>query len=322
MNKLKFLHFISVIVFFVAVIVPLSSAHNNSAKWNRERADYESSGLEAYPPKITSGPANGLTMHGERGVLDDGTIVTEEWVPYKPKNFHYIRISIIATGYGEVAFELKGYRRDYAIGHWTSEPIKKAVNEYYVYQIEEPNNVDVANIQPTTEPTTVNVSAYGKAYTRSVRVTTYGSKQEAKSVQASTSGVSVGVVTGTSSFWKWTAGITVPVPAEGHLHYTGEYSFTVNDYKLGYSANNTGFPAYGTYEAKVADINPIDYVDWMIKKPGGEWKLVERDEVNGGKSSSFSYSLDSTLGTYEVYVWIYFENDDSTTSYSHKFTVY
>ncbi len=100
-----------------------------------------------------------------------------------------------------------------------------------------------------------------------------------------------------------------------------DYEFSIDFIELGYSATSSSLLAYGTYEAKVVDINPIREVYWMIKKPGGEWQEALHDEVNGGKSSSLSYSLDSTLGTYEVYVWIFFE-DDSMTSYSRKFKVF
>lgn len=243
MNRLKFLIIILVIVFFVAVIIQLrldvdsfmSYAYKALGKdWDEAISDYESAGLEASAPVIISTPINDLTMHGERGVLDDGTIIEEKWEPYKPDGYHYITISIKATGYGEVVFELNGHTKDYPIGNWKSEPIEKAVNEYYEFEIEEPNSVDVANIQPTT----VNVSATGKVLTRSVRLTTYGSMQEELRVQASTSGVGVTFGTGKSSFWEWTPGITTTVPAEGYLHYNGKYSITTNDYKVRYSENN------------------------------------------------------------------------------------
>ena len=289
MNKLKFLIFISVIVFFVAVIAPLRLESvfviylpNDIFyhEWDEVRADYEAEGLEVSKPFLRVVPGNDMTMHGERAVLD-GKIVHEKWVPYKPRRYHYVRISTIATGYGEVAFNINDYTKDYPVGHWTSEPIKKAVDEIFQYERKEGNNVDVANIQPTT----VNVSAKGKAYARSVRVTTYGSKSEAKGAQASTSGVGVTFVTGTSSLWKWSHGITRPIPVEGYLHYNTNYSITVNDYKVGYSENNTGFPTYGTYEAEYVEIIPIiKEVWWMIKKPSGKWKTVKVDKVKGGKS--------------------------------------
>lgn len=88
----------------------------------------------------------------------------------------------------------------------------------------------------------------------------------------------------------------------------------------GYFENNTGFPAYGTYEAKVVETQPIKKVKWSIKKPGGELEEVETDDVNGGKTSSFSYSLDSTHGKYEVKAEVHFETN--ATTYKSSFTVY
>ena len=88
----------------------------------------------------------------------------------------------------------------------------------------------------------------------------------------------------------------------------------------GYFENNTGFPAYGTYEAKVVESNPIKKVEWSIKEPGKEWKTVKTDKVNGGKSSSLSYSLDSTFGKYEVRAEVHFETN--ATTYTSEFTVY
>ena len=243
MNRLKFLISILVIVFFVAVIIQLrldvdsfmSYAYEALGKdWDEAISDYESAGLYASAPVINSTPIKDLIMHGERGVLDDGTIIEEKWVPYKPESYHYITISIEATGYGEVTFELNGHTKDYPIGNWKSEPIEKAVEELYQFRIKEPNNVNVANIQATT----IKVSATGKAITGSSSVTTYGSKKEDLRFQASTSGEGATVVAGKSSFLKWTPGITLTVPAEGYLHYNGEYSITTNDYKAGYSENN------------------------------------------------------------------------------------
>lgn len=458
----------------------------------------------ASAPEITSNPANDSTLHGERGVWDDGTIFEEKWVPFKPNDTHEISISITATGYGEVAFVLNGERMDYDIGHWVSEPIEKAVEERFVFKITESNNVDVANIQPTT----VNVSGTGSASTRSVSLVTYGSKSEMKGAQASNTGVGINWVEGETSFWKWDYGITTPVPAEP---YNGSYSITTNDYmpplayslrcpsyvlkgedfearfeinrsyewikwyykspsetglgtlglpttlvpkdypkildcpfvmssgtiwgeyvitavakvastgeevsdscsftlveegiffnkdtfiegknetldimvickdlylaqlyiggnlvhdttyangthvvyldevigssysvgnhslmisgykgqnmfthddsitviaSPGYSENSTSLSAYGTYEAEVVESNPIKEVKWSIKKPGGEWKEVKRDKVNGGYSSSLSYSLDSTTGTYEVKAEVHFYTNGST--HTSSFTV-
>lgn len=90
-------------------------------------------------------------------------------------------------------------------------------------------------------------------------------------------------------------------------------------YISGYFENNTSIAAYGTYAAKVVEINPIKEVKWSIKKPGGEWEEDEPDKVKGGKTSSWSYTVDSTSGTYEVKAEVHFETN--ATTYTSEFTV-
>ncbi len=87
-------------------------------------------------------------MVGERIVNSAGEIVAEEWTPHKPEGYHYITLRLIATGYGDVSFELKGQTRDYPIGNWMSEPIRKAEREVFSIRIKERNNVINKSIDP------------------------------------------------------------------------------------------------------------------------------------------------------------------------------
>ncbi len=92
--------------------------------------------------------------------------------------------------------------------------------------------------------------------------------------------------------------------------------------KLGYFAKSTSVRAYGKYEAKVVESEPIKEVYWYIQRPGGGWQGVKHDEVNGGYSSSFSYSLDSTSGTYYVHALVYLDRQDGKIiNYFSSFTV-
>ncbi len=202
--------------------------------WEENRADMESSGLYASKPVIQTTPMNGLNMHGERTITDPNLpvsfILSESWTPYKPENYHYLKISISATGYGEVAFTLNGETEDFSIGHWTSEPIQKAEREVYTFRRKKPNGVvnpnlpayDAAQISPTT----VSIYATGKATTQSRRIVTYGSEQSAITAQAGSSGAGIGFIIGESSYWKWEAGIPRDVDADP---YNGSYSVTIND---------------------------------------------------------------------------------------------
>ncbi len=341
MNKLKFLLFISVIVFFVAVIVPLRlEAYcfiylpNDflDREWNEARSDYESAGLYASKPVIRQTPFDGMKMHGERVVNDNSTIVTEKWVPYKPEGYHYITISIIATGYGEVSFELNGQTQDLSIGNWTSEPIKKAVRELYQFKIKEANNVintsvpdfNVAHIQPTK----VDVSATGKALTRSQRVTTYGSRQEARSIQASSSGVGFGFVIGTSSYWKWTAGITRTVPADS---YNGSYSIETNDTawsQIYYNSiftdgNQSTFVSGETVRLHLKTEGRYRRVDWYISTPDdirngfvpSYWEATESYRlISNNGYTNIDFTCPGETGTYEVTVVIV--NQDKTVDHA------
>ena len=202
--------------------------------WEENRADMESSGLYASKPVIQTTPMNGLNMHGERTITDSdlpvSLILSELWTPYKPENYHYIKISIVASGYGEVAFILNGESEDFSIGRWTSEPLQKAERMVYTFTIKVPNGVVNPNLPDydadQISPITVSISATGSAETRSRRITTYGSEQTALSAQAGTSGAGIGFVIGESSYWKWAAGITRSVDADP---YNGSYSVTIND---------------------------------------------------------------------------------------------
>ena len=343
MNKIKFRLFISVIVFIVAVALPLSleavvlfwlpndqlSEWERRARWEVERSDYESSGLYASKPVIMQTPFNDLKMHGERVVTDGNLIVTEKWVPYKPEGYHYISISIKATGYGEVAFELKGETRDFSIGHWTSEPIQKAINELYQFRIKEPNNVINSSIRSDRvghiQPTKVKVTATGKALTRSRRVTTYGSKQEAVTAQASLTGVSAGVVIGTSSYWKWEAGITRPVPVKPP--YEGSYSIEISDTAWSQIYYNTIFTAgdrstFVSGETVTLHLKTKDNflnVNWYKRSPydirsGNSATYIGTDEYGSSISNRgytyTNFTCPSPTGTYEIIAAIH--NQDGT----------
>lgn len=111
--------------------------------WEKDHSQMDSTGgLEASKPRILSTPANGSVLHGERTITPGyGQVLREVWTPTKPENYHYIKIGVVATGYGEVAFTLKGNTADYTIGHWTSEPLKKAVNEPISYRITETTTI-------------------------------------------------------------------------------------------------------------------------------------------------------------------------------------
>ena len=199
--------------------------------WQRDHSQMNSvGGLEASKPMILSTPANGSVFHGERNITPGyGSVLREEWTPTKPENYHYIKIGITATGYGEVAFTLKGRTKDYQIGHWTSEPLKKAVKEVYTYRIKETTtirNPDREGFADEISPIVVSMSATGKAQTQSRQVVTYGSRQTAVNAQASATGPAVSFVIGSSTYWKWEAGITRDVDADD---YNGSYSVTIND---------------------------------------------------------------------------------------------
>ena len=319
-------------MFFVAVIVPIRLEAGGFVyipskmlqSWDEVRSDYESTGLETYGSRIGMTPADGLNIHGERVVADDGFIVTEKWVPYKPDSFHYVSITLIATGYGEVAFELKGQTKDFVIGHWTSEPLVKAVNEVYTFRIKEQGNVINTNIkdfyadhiQPT--PINVSVSATGKAITRSRRVVTYGSKQEAVAAQASSSGVGVHFVTGTSSYWKWEAGITREVVADP---LDGGYSITTNDTpwsQIYYNSiftdgDQSTFVSGETVRLHLKTEGRYKSVSWFIRTPDDLRNRVSpsyavTDEsyrlISNRGYSYIDFTWPGKTGTYEVSVVI------------------
>lgn len=88
----------------------------------------------------------------------------------------------------------------------------------------------------------------------------------------------------------------------------------------GYYEKYSHLSAYGTYEAKVVESDPIKKVEWSIKEPGKEWKTVKTDKVNGGYSSSLSYSVGSTSGRYEVKTEVHFETN--ATTYKNSFSVW
>ena len=95
-------------------------------QWPQEHSKMDSGGLEATKPRIFLGsPSNGQVFHGVRTISPGyRQIYSESWTPIKPNSWHIIKIGIIATGYGEVAFTLNGETKDYTIGHWTSDPLE------------------------------------------------------------------------------------------------------------------------------------------------------------------------------------------------------
>ncbi len=206
--------------------------------WAEDRSDMDSNGLYVSNPVIISTPGNKTNYHGERviyslaaqGSYFGSLILEEDWEPTKPGDFHYITIMVNATGYGEIAFTLKKKTRDYPIGNWASEPLKKAEREVYSFRIKEMNglyNTDEIGTAEEISPTTVNVSATGVVQSRSRSIVTYKSKQKALTAQASTTpSASLSFVIGESTYWKWEAGITRDVNADP---YNGSYSVTIND---------------------------------------------------------------------------------------------
>ena len=313
MKKIKFPLFITAIVFFVAVIVPLKlealmiymppeMLDSLSTAWDEERDDYESSGLHASKPVIRQTPFNGMNIHGERVVTDNSFIITEKWVPYKPeKPYHYITIMLRATGYGEVSFELNGETKDFSIGHWTSEPIQKAENDIYKFRIEEQNNVINKSLSDyhsdQIQDTDVSVSATGKAITRSRRIMTYGSKQAALNAQASSSGGGIGFVIGKSSYWQWVAGLAREVNADP---YNGRYSITINDTawsQIYYDSiftdgDQSTFVSGETVRFHLKTEGRYRSVTWYIRTPND----IKNDVSASYVETDYSYSLISNRG--------------------------
>lgn len=123
-----------------------------------------------------------------------------------------------------------------------------------------------------------------------------------------------------SSEWYGDVNITVLYTKADGSNGQTSFSRYISVEKVGYFDKGNALKAYDTYEANIIESGPITNVLWMIKKPGGKWKSVKIDDVKNGNSSSFSYSTDSTTGTYEVYVWFY-DKDGKLRSYSSSFTV-
>ena len=107
----------------------------------------------------------------------------------------------------------------------------------------------------------------------------------------------------------------------------------------GLSSNNDYFSAYDTYEAVVFHSETIYRVYWFLKKPGWSKEILQSIEtVDGGTTSSFSLSLDSTPGEYKVVAEFFYGKPFETisyfggsyhtitkyksTTYEHTFTVY
>ncbi len=92
--------------------------------------------------------------------------------------------------------------------------------------------------------------------------------------------------------------------------------------KVGYSENKTTFSAYGTYEAEVVEGKPIKSVSWYVFMPDDTYELAKYDEVNGGYSSSLSYTFDSdsTSGIYYVHAIVNFGKGKGSKTY--KRTIY
>ena len=218
--------------------------------WQQDHSQMDSGGLNASAPRILSTPADGSVFHGVRTISPGyQQIYSQSWTPTKPGDFHHIKIGITATGYGEVAFTLNGETMDYAIGHWTSEPLKKANKQPYTFRITRQNNLyNPARLgyedKISPLPKMINVSATGSAQTRSRLIVTYGSRQAALNVQASATGPSVGFVIGSSTFWKWDPGITRDVKADD---YNGKYTVTVDDTIIDSgSGNGSGSDSQGS----------------------------------------------------------------------------
>ncbi len=116
---------------------------------------------------------------------------------------------------------------------------------------------------------------------------------------------------------------TVFFKSDGKTYFANfEQYISVRKPEVGYFEESTLFNGYGTYKAKVVESNPIKAVKWKIRKPGGKWEEVKHDKVNGGNSSSLSYSLDSTSpsGRYGVRAEVHFETNG--TNYQSSFYVY
>ena len=209
--------------------------------WQQDHSKMDSSGLDASKPMILSTPADGSVFHGERNVTPGyGQVVSEVWTPTKPEDYYYVKIGITATGYGEVAFTLNGNTQDYDIGSWRSEPLRKANREPFTYRKKYLTNIineDRVGFTDEIRPATVSIPANGKAQTRSRSIVTYGSRQAALNAQASATGPGVGFVIGTSTFWKWEAGITRDSKADD---YDGKYHVTLNDTQLASSGSGSG----------------------------------------------------------------------------------
>ena len=96
----------------------------------------------------------------------------------------------------------------------------------------------------------------------------------------------------------------------------------------GLSSNNDYFSAYDTYEAVVFHSETIHKVYWILQKPGwDDGSLDYMCNVGGGLTSSYSLSLDSTLGTYKIIAEVYYGEPNiagryEKTTYEHTFTVY
>ena len=198
--------------------------------WQQDHSKMDSQGLDASKPRILSTPADGSVFHGERNVTPGyGQVVSEVWTPTKPEDYYYVKIGITAIGYGEVAFTLNGSTSDYTIGHWTSEPLKKADSEPFTHEKRYLTNIineSRVGFADEISPATVRIIATGKAQTRSRLLTTYSSRQAALSAQASTTGPGIGFVIGRSTFWKFEPGITRDPNADD---YDGSYKVTIND---------------------------------------------------------------------------------------------
>ena len=164
--------------------------------WQQDHSKMQG-GLEASAPRILSTPMDGSVFHGERNVTPGyGQVVSEVWTPTKPLDYYEVRIGINAAGYGEVAFTLNGSTSDYTIGHWTSEPLKKAKRQpfthkkrYYTNIINESREGYADEISPAT----VSMSATGTAQSSPRWITTYGSRQAALTAQAGTTGIGIGL---------------------------------------------------------------------------------------------------------------------------------
>lgn len=128
---------------------------------------------------------------------------------------------------------------------------------------------------------------------------------------------------GEQNYWYNKVYGAVLFKSDGKTYYANfEQYISVKKPEVGYFEESTLFNGYGTYNAKVVESNPIKKVIWSIQKPGVGLEEDTVDKVNGGKTSSWSYSISSksTSGRYRVQAEVHFETN--ATTYESSFYVY